>query len=430
VENLLMTLVSFTDTIMVGWLRSSAALAAVAMGGFLNLILTQLFAALVVAATSLVARSWGAGEYKKSRIYLEQGLFLAVVIGFLVAISGFFLSSTILGLMGLQGEALEKGTFYFRLIVLVNFLAFPAQMLFGTLRGSGDTRTPMLINGLANVLHIILAFILIYGWGIVSPMGVAGAAWATAIATGISSLIVIALVKWGKGEFYFSLKGLMPEKNLLRELTSLASPAFWEALVFRGAQVVFMRFVSALGEVALAAHQVALSIESLSYMPGWGFAVASTTLGGQFVGARRPELAERSVMRTLRIGLSVLSSFGLVFLTFGDKIALLFGGTPQVLAQAGVAIRLGGLEQPGLAIFMIISGALRGTGDTRSPMIATLAGVFLGRLLLVYLLAFPLGLGLAGVWIATAFDWSLRAVISYYFFRKDFSSLDASGKAK
>ncbi|MGB9553024.1 MAG: MATE family efflux transporter, partial [bacterium] len=209
-----------------------------------------------------------------------------------------------------------------------------------------------------------------------------------------------------------------PERDHLRELTGLASPAFWEALVFRGAQVVFMRFVSALGEVALAAHQVALSIESLSYMPGWGFAVASTTLGGQFVGAKRPELAERSVTRTLKIGLSILSSFGLIFLAFGDKIALLFGGTPQVLAQAGIAIRLGGLEQPGLAIFMIISGALRGAGDTRSPMIATLFGVFLGRLLLVYLLAFPLGLGLAGVWIATAFDWSLRAGISYYFFKK------------
>lgn len=418
VENLLMTLVSFTDTIMVGWLRSSAALAAVAMGGFLNLILTQLFAALVVAGTSLVARSWGAGEFSRARSYLGQALFLAFTIGFLVAVSGYFLSFPVLKLMGLQGAALEKGVFYFRLIALVNFLAFPAQTLFGALRGSGDTRTPMLINGFANILHIILAFLLIYGWGVVPAMGVAGAAWATAIATGLSSLIVIFLVYLGKGEFYFQLAGLKPEKPLLKELTRLASPAFWEALIFRGAQVVFMRFVSALGEAALAAHQVALSIESLSYMPGWGFAAASTTLAGQFVGARRPELAERSVMRTLKIGLTILSSFGLVFLAFGDKIALLFGGTPQVLAQAGIAIRLGGLEQPGLAVLMIVAGALRGAGDTKSPMIATFFGVFIGRLLLVYLLAFPLGLGLAGVWLATIFDWSLRAAIVYYFFKK------------
>lgn len=403
---------------MVGWLRSSAALAAVAMGGFINLILSQLFLSLVVASTSLIARYWGARDFFKARAYLGQALFLAFLVGFLVAFLGFFLAPIILRLMGLSGEALKMGTFYFRLLVMVNFLAFPGLTLFGALRGSGDTRTPMFINGFSNLLHIILALLLIFGWAIFPALGVAGAGWATAITTSLGSIIVLFFAYKNKGEFFFRFSLLKPRKRLLHDLLSLAAPAFWEALVFRGAQIVFMRFVSALGEIPLAAHQVAMSIESLSYMPGFGFAVASTTLTGQFVGARRMELAERSALRTLKMGLSILSAFGIFFLAFGDKVALLFGGTPEVIAQAGLAIRIGGLEQPGLAIFMILAGALRGAGDTRSPMIATLFGVFLARLVLVYLLAFLLNLGLAGVWIGTALDWSLRAGITYYFFKK------------
>jgi putative MATE family efflux protein len=388
------------------------------MGGFINLMLSQLFVSLVVAATSLIARHWGARDFSKARAYLGQALFLAFLVGFLVAFLGFILAPVILKVMGLGGEALKMGTFYFRLLVMINVLAFPGLTLFGALRGSGDTRTPMLINGASNLLHILLALLLIFGWGIFPALGVAGAGWATAISTSLGGLAVLFFAYKSRGEFFFRFSLLKPQRELLHDLISLASPAFWEALIFRGAQIVFMRFVSALGEIPLAAHQVAMSIESLSYMPGFGFAVASTTLSGQFVGAKRIEVAERSVLRTLKVGLSILSAFGIFFLAFGDKVALLFGGTPEVLSQAGLAIRIGGLEQPGLAIFMILSGALRGAGDTRSPMIATLFGVFLARLLTVYLLAFLLGFGLAGVWIGTALDWSLRAGITYYFFKR------------
>jgi len=418
VENVLLTAVSFTDTLMVGWLRDSAALAAVAMGVFINSVITSLFSALTISSTSLIARSWGARKFENARLYLGQALFLALISGLAVGLSGFFLSPWILSLMGLSGEALLLGNYYFRLIILVNFFTFPALVLFGALRGSGDTRTPMIITGFGNLLHIVLAFFLIFGWGVCPAYGLKGAAWATVIATVLSSLSVIVLAFKGKGEFYFSLSRFRVYRPYFSEMLSLTAPAFWEALVFRGAQVVFMRFVSALGEIALAAHQVALSIESLSYMPGWGFAVASTTLAGQFLGAGEPGLTERSVWRTTRFGLFVLSAFGLLFLLAGDRIAMLFGGTPEVIAQAGIAIRLGGLEQPGLAVLMILSGALRGAGDTKSPLKATIAGVVVGRLLLVYILAFPVGLGLAGVWLATAFDWSIRAGFVYYYFRK------------
>lgn len=418
IENLLLTAVSFTDTLMVGWLHDPASLAAVAMAGFFNYILSSLFSSLAVSVASLFARSWGKEDYEKARIYFGVGFSLSILAGFLAVLLFFFPAPFILSLMGLEGRALYLGIFYLRVIVLINIVLFPAMIVFSALRGSGNTRTPMFITGLANIVHIILAFFLIFGWGLFPRLELAGAAWSTAIATTLSSIAAIFLAFKGKGEFYLRLSHLQPQKKELRETLSLAAPAFWEALIFRGSQVIFMRFVSALGEIALAAHQIANSIESISYQPGWGFTVASSTLSGQLIGAEQPNLAEKSVHRTLQFGLLTLGACGLIFLTMGDKIAFLFWGTPPVIAQAGLAIRLGGLEQPGLAINMILAGALRGAGDTKSPLWATIAGVVLGRLVLVYFLAFTLGLGLAGVWLGTACDWSLRALLVYLSFRR------------
>ncbi len=417
-ENLLLTAVTLTDTLMIGWLRSSAALAAVAMGSFLNFTLTSLFTSLSIACTSLVARSWGAGNQDRARCYLGQSFALALISGLAIAILGFLFAEPILSLMGLQEQAAREGVFYLRLLFLSNIFGFPALVLFGALRGAGNTRTPLFITGAANLLHIVLALLLIFGWGFFPALEVKGAGWATAITTALSG-IAIFLVAWiGRGEFYLKISHLRLRAPMLREVFRLAAPAFGEAFVYRGAQLIFIRLVSALGEIPLAAHQVALSIESLSYMPGWGFAVASTTLCGQFLGAKKPVLAERSIWLTTWLGLLVLSSFGLLFGLLGNQIASLFGGTREVIEQAGLAIRLGALEQPGLAVLMIIAGALRGAGDTHSPLVGTIVGVLIGRLLLVYLLAFPLGMGLAGVWLATAVDWSLRAVVVLWFFLK------------
>jgi Na+-driven multidrug efflux pump len=110
--------------------------------------------------------------------------------------------------------------------------------------------------------------------------------------------------------------------------------------------------------------------------------------------------------------------FGLLFILFGKEIASIFGGTPEIIAMAGIAIQIGGLEQPGLAVFNVLGGAMRGAGDTKSPMLATLAGVLVARLALVYLFAFVFGWGLGGIWLGTSIDWTIRAGGLLFFFRQ------------
>ena len=198
----------------------------------------------------------------------------------------------------------------------------------------------------------------------------------------------------------------------------LSLPTAGEALIMRLGFILFMRIVSALGEVALAAHQIAINVESLSFMPGFGLSVASTTLVGQSLGAKKPDLAEESIHQAMRISLLVMGTVGVIFALFGPSIAAIFGSTPEVLALAGNAVRIGALEQLPIAALMVIAGSLRGAGDMKTPMYATLVGTLIFRVPIVYLFAIVFGWGLNGVWLGTAVDWTARAALIYVLFRR------------
>lgn len=186
----------------------------------------------------------------------------------------------------------------------------------------------------------------------------------------------------------------------------------------RAGSLLFMRVVSALGTAALAAHQVAVRVESISFMPGLGLGIASTTLTGQALGAGRVDLAEKGVRQTLRLALQIMVALGVIFALFGRALVTVFGATPEVLDLAGLAVRIGALEQPSLAVLMVLSGAVRGAGDTRTPMWVSAAGVLLFRVPAVYLFAITFGWGLAGVWLGTALDWAARATLMAWFYRR------------
>jgi Na+-driven multidrug efflux pump len=161
-----------------------------------------------------------------------------------------------------------------------------------------------------------------------------------------------------------------------------------------------------------------VNVESLSFMPGHGLSVASTTLVGQSLGADRADLAESSIRAAMRFSLVVMGTLAVAFALFGRSLAAMFGSTPEVLQLAGSAVQIGALEQLPIAVLMVLSGSLRGAGDTKTPVYATLLGALLVRVPVVYLFAIVFGWGLDGVWLATAVDWTTRAVLIYLLFRR------------
>jgi putative MATE family efflux protein len=418
-ENMLVTMVFFADGLLVGWMRDPVALAAVSMGAQFGWIANSLFAAIAISATAMVARRWGRRDYEGAQQVAGQAIVMALLVAVLVIALGMVAADEAMALMGLEPEVARQGALYMRLILSTSFLAFPLTVINGILRGSGDTRTPMWITAVMNVFNVVAAYGLIFGPGLLPAWGVAGAGVATALARALGGGLAFGVILGGRSTIRVSLRQVWPlNRELLGQMLRLSGPAAVDAVVLRSGSLLFQRIIAALGTVALAAHRIAVNVESLSFMPGWGMSVATSTLVGQSLGARKPELAEASVRRGLALSGALMSGLGVLFLLFGRPIASLFGSTPEVLNLAGVAVQIAALEQPALAAQFVLAGSLKGAGDTRSPLYVSLVGVTLFRVPVVYLLAIGLGWGLAGVWLGTAIDWAARAATSYALYRR------------
>ncbi len=418
-ENMLVTMVFFADGLLVGWMRDPVALAAVSMGGQFGWIANSLFSAIAVSATAMVARYWGRRDYERAREAAGQAIALALLFAALVTALGMVAADEAMALMGLEPEVARQGALYLRLILSTSFLAFPLTVIGGVLRGAGDTRTPMWITAAMNVFNVIAAYSLIFGPGPLPAWGVAGAGVATAMARALGGGLAFWVVLRGKRTLAVSPRQIWAvNRGLLTQMMRLSGPAAAEAVVLRSGSLLFQRIIAELGTVALAAHRIAVNVESLSFMPGWGLSVAISTMVGQSLGAKQQALAEASVRRGLVIGGILMGSIGVLFGLFGRPIASIFGSTPEVLKLAGLAIQIAALEQPTLAAHFVLAASLRGAGDTRSPLYVSLVGVTLFRVPMVYLLAIVLDWGLAGVWFGTALDWAGRAATSYILFKR------------
>ena len=173
-----------------------------------------------------------------------------------------------------------------------------------------------------------------------------------------------------------------------------------------------------LGTVSLAAHQIAIRIEALSFMPGFALAVATTTIVGQSLGANKPDLAMLSMKKNCQIALAMMGFFAFIFLVFAEPMAKVFHPERDVLSLSVYCVMIAAIEQPALAIYMVYAGGLRGAGDTLSPMLVTIVGTLCFHLPVAYVFGIVLEWGLAGIWFGAALDWILRSIAVYILFRK------------
>lgn len=412
VENLLHTMVGIVDTAMVGRL-GAAALASVGLGNQINHLGLTVFSALATGSTALVARHIGAEEPEKASDVARQSLVL-----------GFFVSGTAMlvlllatrGLLGLlfgrsDASVLDLAAGYVRIIALAMILNFFLIVINAVLRGAGDTKTPMQITALVNVINIVGNALFIFGLGPFPALGVAGAAIGTAVAQACGGLIALRVLFRNPVLRIRLTDSFRPDGAIIRRITNIGVPAGVEQGFMRVGQLFYTMIVSSLGTVAYAAHQVALNAESLSFMPGAGFATASTTLVGQNLGAQRPDDAEGAGKVTRNLGTLVMSTMGVIFFLIPEPIVRVFSNDPEVIALATVCLRLVAVAQPALAVWMILAGGLRGAGDTRSIMKIVAVSFMVVRVGLAYLLAIHFKLGLIGAWIAMVVDLFLRGTL-------------------
>lgn len=412
VENLLHTMVGIVDTAMVGRL-GAASLAAAGLGNQISMLGLTVFSALATGSTALVARHIGANESSKASDVARQSLVLGLFVSGTVMITFLLTARGLLGVLFSRSEAdvLNMASIYVRIVTLAMVLNYFLIVINAILRGAGDTKTPMRITALVNAINIIGNTIFIYGIGPVPALGVSGAAIGTAIAQASGGVMALRVLFRHPVLRVRMIDSFKPDRTVIRRIANIGIPAGAEQGMMRLAQLVYTMIVSSLGTVSYAAHQVALNAESLSFMPGAGFATASTTMVGQNLGAGCPNEAEQSGHVARNLGILVMSIMGVVFVLVPEPIVRIFSSDPEVIQLATVCLRLVAISQPALATWMTLAGGLRGAGDTRAILKIVIVGFVLVRVGLAYLLAIHLGFGLVGAWVAMVVDLFVRGFL-------------------
>lgn len=375
-ENLLQTLLGVVDTILVAGL-GAAALAGVGTALQVIFVLIAALSALSVGASVLVAQAYGAGNLAEASRLARQALIWSVLVALPLALVGWPLVPVIIGLFGLQPDVAQVASSYLA-VTIGTIVALTTSLIGGgVLRGVGDSRTPMLVTLLSNVLNVGLAYALIYGHLGMPALGAIGSAWATFLARLIGALLLVALLLRGRnGISIGGPGGWLPQLGVARRVLAIGLPAALEEVILISAFATLTPLVARLGTESLAAHRVVINVLSLSFLPGIGFGLAATALVGQAIGARRPAEARAVTTIALRWAMLWMGALGVGFLLFSRQAMQLFTDDALMIAIGTAAISVTAVAQPFWAATFVYAGAMRGTGNTRTPLLITSVAVW------------------------------------------------------
>jgi len=433
-EMLMHTLLGFADMAMVGSLGASA-IAAIGLSDMPMMTAMSLFAAISVGTTALVARAIGAKNPIEASKIAKQSLLISIIMAIAFTSLGISFARTVVVLMGAETDVIPLSVSYFRTVSYGLPLMIVGMIMSGVLRGSGDTKTPMYVNGLSNIVNIIGNFFMIYSSRTVvfslpflqdnislfipgAGLGVTGAAISTTFSRSLAGIIILTLLISNKAIVKINIKEkLSVDFDVIKRIFKIGIPAAIEQFFMRFGQLLFGRIVASLGTVMFAAHRITLTAESLSFNVGFGFALAATTLVGQYLGAEKPELAEKSGFIAVEMGAMFMTVVGLFFFIWPDLFLKIFTRDVEILDNARWCLRIVAISQPFLAGVMGFAGALRGAGDTKSVLLITFIGVWGVRITLAYLFAKVLGFGLIGAWVAMSTDLIVRGILLFIKFK-------------
>lgn len=416
-ENMLETMLGIVDTLLVARL-GAAAIAGVGSALQVLFFLIAVLSALAVGSAVLVAQAVGAGDLRAARRLARQSLLWSVVLSVPLAAGGLLLAEPIIGVFGLEPQVARVGVEYLRVTMGTVVVLVALFIGGGVLRGAGDSRTPMLVTAIANLLNIGLAYGLIYGHFGLPALGPVGSAWGTFLARSFALVLLLGALWRGRNGLSIAGRGgWRLDLRVAAQVLRIGVPAALEQMLVSAAFFALTIVVAQLGTLTLAAHRITINAISLSFLPGIGFGIAATALVGQSVGARRIDEGAGAARIATRWAVGWMSVLAALLLIFAPQVIQVFTSDPQVIAAGTGGLRVVALAQPFWAVLFVQSGALRGTGDTRFPLLVTGGGMW-ATVVLAYLLVTTVGGGLTAVWAAFLMIAPALAVLHWWRFRR------------
>lgn len=418
VERLSVSALSAVDAFLVGHYVGADGVAAIGIAGLMFWIPLAGAFGLDIATTAVIARDFGAGRRETMERTMRASLLAAVVWGALGTALLWPLAGPLLTMMAAKPGVKEFGVDYIR----AASLGFPALMLLfaasGVLRGLGNTWIPMLIVIVVNITNALVGFLLISGVaGVELEVLASGIGYASGSAVG--GLLALLVLVAGLGPIRYRLgEALATGREEAKRLLNVGLPSGLEEMQFMAAFIAYSRVVTGLGTTAVAAHTIALRTLEIALVPGFSLGAAATTLVSRYLGAQRPDLAERAAKEGLRWALLTMVVMGALLAAFAPQFVSVFVDDEEVIDVGGRLLRIFAIAFPFMGLHASLGGALRGAGDVRYVLGVLTVTAWLVRIPLAALLGIAAGFGAPGAWAGATAENSVRGLLIYRRFRQ------------
>lgn len=418
-ENMLMSLINVVNSSMVGHL-GKVSLAAVGLTNQPVFIFTAVFQSFNVGATALIARFIGADEYDNAKNVVFQTLWVSTFLGLLLSVLGYIYAENLVLFMGAKPDTLESATMYMRYMSIGAFFQAIPLAIASILRGAGRSREPMVYNTVANIVNVIVGFVLIHGVAFFPQLGLEGAAIGATIAKFVGCVMSIIILFKSPEPINFSFKNkLSIDFTMVKRIMNISVSAALEQFVMRVGFLVYSKTIAELGTTELAAHMVINNITGLCSNVVQGFSIAASSYTGRMLGAGKPGYANKYVYEISMMGFIFSTFAGFCFLFLGYEIASVFTNDTDVILLAEKVLIIGAMLTFPQNIQQVMGGCLRGAGDTKWPLITSLVTITICRVGLAIVFVKYFHFGLFGAWMAALFDQSLRAVFMYVRYKRE-----------
>lgn len=407
------TLLGLADTLMLSWLIGNEALSA---AGFVNQIVFTLifiFTSFNTGGTAMIARSFGEENFIKLNKAASEVVFLNFLIGIIIVVLCYLFQKQIFSIFQTTAEVSRNIQLYFKWIgisIIPMFLAFSFSAI---LRGSGNTRTPMYVTLTANIINVVGNFILIQGLWFFPKMGIEGAAIATMTARWISVVIYVVILFDVRKKVHLHFRKMLPTQEVFEPLLRISLPGAVEQTFIQASFIAVNVIISTLNTSSEAAYRILINLESISYMPAIGISIAAATLTGKALGESDPEKAYKTGKTATFLGVIwgvIMCVFFLLFLNYWPK---LFTNDIIIIHTIIPVLILSALLQPFLNTLLIMSGVLRGSGDTKTVMRLSVFRVWLFNVPMTYVFIRLMHFDLKGAWYAELISYTLFCLIMY-----------------